>query len=366
MVIMLAALLEYTRSPNRWRWAAAALSGVLWAFTRETNTYLLLALAVILALLALRKAVPTWRGTLALAAVFVLGVVIGQTALNSPQRWYMPFLHRFSDTILPYPQRVAYYQSLGMTTLPELLALAGPWTADKEQALAQDKALQPFATWYLANGQGAYASFLVTHPLDALSGPLRDWQMLVNINLATAYAPEGFRPLLPETIANLLYLKNAVLLTGALWVALVCCLWTLWKEGTLSPIAPLGFVLLFSVANYVLSWLGDSWEVERHILPAAVGVRLAAWLALLMAFDLLWQRQRDLRRLLTHPVTTPLLLVAGLALILLSLFSDRLTGNKNAGLGLLQITGLVLGAALLTAAFLGFLRQKKTDRRKSD
>jgi hypothetical protein len=329
----------------RWPSAVAvALLSLLWAFTRDTNAYLVL-LSALPPLAFAARAAGRRRLPLALAcglvAVFVLATISTNggakasdraAALAGPAqgatsfgrepeayrlpaqqyqlfgdgRWEFPLLNVIGSRVLPDRARLEYFQRRGMPVDRELLALSGGMAAAHGGAFYRSPGLRAFRQWLKAKGQTTYIGYLLSHPVYTLR-PLWSREAFKPLLFpSSTFVKAGF-PLDPNhplhVIGALLPspAQNAVLssssISAALWLlVLAAAVILLFRRFPTRVWAVPVTLLVITVPHYLLVWHGDAQDPERHGLSVAVLFRVGLLLMILVALD-------SVRR---HPTGRPL------------------------------------------------------------
>jgi hypothetical protein len=166
LVLFLAAWLWLLRG---WSWGKVAVLSLValpWAFTRDTNGWILLMIAGLLLLGVLFfKARRTY---LALALVFAAIFALSNLSADIGQRWVFPFQNVLAQRILTDQKALAYFEDCGMPVTPELLDLAGGYANSGERAFYTEPALGSYRVWLHANGKSCYMRWLFSRPLCCL------------------------------------------------------------------------------------------------------------------------------------------------------------------------------------------------------
>ena len=277
---------------ERWHWSKALVLVViafLWTFTRDTNAWAILMLALLLALFAARS-----RGHVLLAVVFVVLFAANEFSQNAAKRWVTPFVNVVGLRVLPDAERTAYFARLGMPVTPGVMGLAGHLAWAQGRRYYTDPDLHPFREWVHAHGKATYARFLVAHPATTLLEPFRDARGLVAPTL-DYYRRAPPHSILPAALAMVLYLDGwpLLLVLGPLiLVVAVASSVRLHTRDERLLLLSCVLVLLF-YPHAAIAWHGDSNDVGRHALLASVHLRLGVWLLLISAADMLLMRTRS-------------------------------------------------------------------------
>jgi hypothetical protein len=271
-----------------WQWFKAvltALAAFSWAFTKDTNAWVVLVIAALLIIgIAARRIQSRY---VLIASVFAVIFAMNDVSANRAHRWVVAFMNNVGMRILPSPERTAYFAELGMPVTPALMQRREKKAWTDNWAFFKDPALQQFRDWLYAHGKSSYVRFLLSHLALTIQEPLRHSEELLSSELRN-YAPANFSSILSEPLAEVVYFKRwAVLLTWAAAIAVGFVfglqLWT----RNVAFLVPLALIILV-YPQAVIAWHGDPNEIGRHGLEAAVNLRLGLWLLLLFAADMMF------------------------------------------------------------------------------
>lgn len=275
---------------HAWTWPRAtgvAVVGLLYAFTRDTDAYVVGGVGlVVLASTAfgsdqLRRAIT--GGTL--VTFFVAGVFLADVG----ERWLFPFYNVLGQRILTSPQATEYFVDHGMPDGPAVRAMAGAYG---EQGFYTDPGLAELRSWATSRGRRTYAAYLLSHPGYTLLQPVRHAHQLVSD--VGVYAPDDHRDPLPGWLDRLFLPPRGRLELAMLAVAAVALAVTAGRLRTTAIwLVPL-VLTAAAVGSAYLVGHGDAREVGRHAVAVPVYVTLAAWSGGSLAVDaILLKRARS-------------------------------------------------------------------------
>jgi hypothetical protein len=274
-----------------WHWRKAVLMltvASLWAFSRDTNAWVILMLAGFLLLVG-----SLWRSRryLSIAAVFVMGFIANEVSQNYSKRWVEPFFNVVGRRILPNTERTAYFAQDGMPVTPALLRLSGQYSWSQDRAFFKDPALQEFRDWVYDHGKSSYTRFLLSHPAMTIREPFQSLEALIAPKLSSKtsyYWSHWFSPILPGTLAEVIYFDKWTLLwAGASGMILAFAVVAAIEKDNRRWLVPLLLIFL-AYPHAALAWHGDANDVGRHALQASIQLRLGLWLLLLFAGNTLF------------------------------------------------------------------------------
>ena len=255
---------------------------VLWVFARDTNAYLLLILIAGLVVLLLLS----WRGKLAsllnsrslIVAILVLAslFLFHNFTLQQSGRWINPFFNNILHNVLPFPDRVAFFESKGMPITDEVWALRN--SPGNEDGFFQ---IPELMAWTTAHGTSAYVQFLLAYP----GWTMEKFFSGVEVSFSENRQPFFFRNEERTTptisyIGDLLHSRSSSVIWIVLAETLIFGLLAVRKQR--SDITALFFMFsaLFigELLMLFISIHGDALGIVRHGMGSVIPLRLSLWL----------------------------------------------------------------------------------------
>jgi hypothetical protein len=262
-----------------WQWikvAALFAAAFLLAFTRDTNAWMLLAVAACVT----AAVILHWmeRRALLLGAGLALIFLLGNASATLGERWVFPLGNLITQRILTDPSALKYFQSCGMPTPPALLQLAGKYANSDDQAMFAGAALQGFRYWLVEQGKACYVGWLIANPIASLEATLHETGVLVAFSTVDRFFSNRYMPLLPDWLAGILYPEQFTLwIWGVSTLAIVIAIARrLWRTNALWAAVILMNLLI--LPHLFLTWHGDAMAPERHALSVGVQLYLGFWL----------------------------------------------------------------------------------------
>jgi hypothetical protein len=325
MAAVTAAWLWFVERPSWPRVAAILLLSLLWAFTRDTNAFVV---AFTLPLLA----IALWRsrrkrliavalvGGIAIFAANLVSANAGATddqraavlsgkpgggfarsaelrALPTQQyllvlhgRWEYPLLNIIGMRILPDHERVKYFQYHGMPVTPRLLQATGERGGGQNGVFFKAPELAGFRRWEEEKGQRTYLRYLVTHP-DYVVSSMASGAGLVLFpreDIAElgiwSKPPDPVGAALPGPVNRLFFSHS--LASGVVWALLLALAFflALTRVPRRIWLVPATMIVI-TVPHMLVVWHGDALEPERHGVPVAIMARLGVLLLILFGLD---------------------------------------------------------------------------------
>ncbi len=267
------------------------LTAFLLAFTRDTNAWMLLALAGLMILITLLR--WTHPRTLILSGFFVFIFFLSNTSADLGGRWRFPIGNLVGQRVLTDASAIEYFQSCGMPLTDALMRLSGRFANAEERALYNDPELESFRAWLFTHGKSCYMRWLITHPVYSIGETLTELDGLIAFSQVDRYFSRRFDPLMPVKLGRIFYLEQFSLLIWIyLTVAMAIAIWKkLWQRNRLWTVF-IGLSLLV-FPHLFLTWHGDAMAPERHALSVGVQFYLAFWLLNILIFDAFFRQTRS-------------------------------------------------------------------------
>ena len=276
LVLFLASWLWLLQSWSWWKVIQLIFVAFAWAFTRDTNAWLLLMVAGMILLAVLMFGAH--KRYLSIALIFFLIFTINDRSANIGNRWLFPFQNVLAQRILTDQTAIEFFAECGMPITSELLGMAGGYANSGDRAFYNDPTLDSYRTWVHPNGKACLMRWLLSRPLASLREPWEDFEWLLVFEEVSRFFPQRYDPILPWYAERILYPQN-----GTLW------LWTLttfsalvaiWKRAwqlNHTWVVFLGLCLLIYPHLFIV-WHGDVPGTHRHALTISLQFVLSFWL----------------------------------------------------------------------------------------
>jgi hypothetical protein len=284
LALVLAGWLALVRRPTPLRAALALVATFFWVFARDTNAYVVLALAALIAL----SLVDARRRRLKLALVAGCAAIFAASfaSAEAGQRWLLPVHDIVFRRVLETPDMKRYFAEQGHPVV-------GNWT------------LEP----WLERARGVYAGYLIRHPAYTLTAPFHGRQealystpdnrtALLDPDLGLYWVNQGAGFMRPPSVLSRIFFPRGVtvllvLLGGAVALALLVA--ARWPPPPAVWLVPAAIVLL-TYPHLLAVWHFSGYEVDRHAFEAALLLRFAVLLLLIFTLDHLLVRDHQARR----------------------------------------------------------------------
>lgn len=263
---------------------------LLWAFSRDTNAWVLLMIALFLLLLLGLRVID--RKYLALSIAFIVIFFLSNSSADRGDRWVFPFQNILGRRILPHAQAIDFFAGCGMPVSPELMELAGGYANTSERAFYEDPALQEYRLWLHQTGKLCYVKWLLSDPLESIKSPLTEFNVLISMqNLQPFLFSKKFAPVLPGRLEAILFPRWGLLIMLAinLAVLLIAILTKAWKQNKTWWLV-IGMNMLV-LPHYLITWHGDVMGIYRHVVSASIQFYLGTWLLVLLMLDSVFSLQ---------------------------------------------------------------------------
>jgi hypothetical protein len=255
----------------------------LLAFTRDTNAYLLLMLAGMLALAALFRWTRPRVFFLVVSFLFIFFVNNHTSDLGG--RWIFPLNNTVGKRILTDSSAIKFFESCGMPVKPELLALADSFANGNDRAFYESPALESYRAWLYVDGKACYMKYLLAHPIRALADPLTQFEALLRFDNLNKFFARPYDPVIPYYFEPFIYPVNFIL---PLWIVLtVITLVAIWKRAwDINPLWGIYILLCLPILPHLfITWHGDAMAPERHALSVGLQLALCFWLVIFLLLE---------------------------------------------------------------------------------
>jgi hypothetical protein len=280
--------------PSWWAYGAMVVLAAAWALARDPNGYMIVLIALAL---AVSTAISRNWGVarrMRLAATLALVGVAAVSYLSASVhfiRWGLPLQDLIAKRIAPESHQLAYFEDRGMPVTPELLAamkadregmaqLEHPPGYDSPQYLRD---ATPFHRWLLTDGRSTYTNFLLTHPGVVAEAFEHLGQTLLNPEIGgykSAAAPWD-----AGVASAAVYPDRDLQMVAWLAVALSLGAFVAVRFGPRRDWTVPLFLIVTSLPFAFIVWHGEVLELDRHGLLPSIFLRLGVLLLVLLAAD---------------------------------------------------------------------------------
>jgi hypothetical protein len=260
----------------------------LFAFTRDTNAYLLLMVGGLILIAILLR----WLSIKFLVFVFSFSIIFFISNLNADlsQRWTFPLMNVIGKRILPRTEALPFFESCGMPITPELLSAAGLYANENNRQLSEDPALEDFRLWLAENGKSCYMKWLISNPTSTAQEALKEFDAMIYFEWVGGYFSRKYQDVLPSRLERILYPVYFLpyLLAGLTLIALYGIFKKTWHENSLWIIAIILCLTIFP--HLYITWHGDDMAPERHALSVGMQLALTMWLFVFLLVEKIYSK----------------------------------------------------------------------------
>ena len=267
-LISIAAWLWYSHVQTKTSMALAWAATATWMLARDSNTAvtIFLVLSGLLALVCLKgrdskNVISKYR--IGLAAVLIVGcfAYLGQ---NISGRNDNPVMNNIGQRVLTNPQMLDWYESHGMPVNEALLERTGKSAFDDQWKMLVEPELEEFRSWSRESGQFRqlisfirFAPHWIQESFQDLEGKLGyDYHDYDQFKVADKL-PDGSWNGLGGPQSQFAALIWLILAMGSISL--------IWRDKNRIRAIVLSVLLLSCSIDYIVSWVGDSVEVNRHL-----------------------------------------------------------------------------------------------------
>ncbi|MBE3144775.1 MAG: hypothetical protein IMZ61_12770 [Planctomycetes bacterium] len=204
--------------------------------------------------------------------------------MNRSMRWEKPFIANLIGNVLPYESRVEYFIKQGM-----------PYSKDLGEAIRggvrkNDYTHFPeFMTWMKNGGGSIYTRFLMKNPFWASWVIFRDMDGFFVTNLQPYFSSDSnTRPVWFETVGNMFHPLSTVIIPIDLLLTGLILLVALHRpeKDIVAWALIFGWLFLGEILLLFVSYHGDYYSQNRHVLAALMPMRLSMWLLMVTISDI--------------------------------------------------------------------------------
>ena len=276
-----------TRNSLTLSWVATTL----WMLARDSNTAVALGIAGVIGIVGIASRVlrPQRESTVdkhfrsGLIAILLVGsfAYLGQ---NISGRNDNPVMNNIGQRVLPEPRILEWYESRGMPVTESLLERTGKNAFDDQWKMLNEPDLEKFRQWSRENGQLWQAISFVRF------SPYWLGQSVDQIESKLAYDNHDYdifkiNERLPDGAWNGVggpQSRNSLMIWFILALFSVTIVWQ--SKDRLKS----GFVTILLIScffDYIISWIGDSVEVNRHLVGCFFRTSIALSVILAIGID---------------------------------------------------------------------------------
>jgi hypothetical protein len=291
-----------------------AIVALIFAFTRDTDAYRVLLMALPILLLIVQDIRNKKRGITRHAVLFILFILIfigsdlSSSNINcrdcttpyTNARWFMPIVNNISQRILPFEERVKYFEAHGLPVTAALMEMKDKWASYPNWQWYSDPNLAAQREWIYRHGRQTYMQYLITHPQYVFASAFEYREPLLYLaGGQNAWYREMTKPI-DTRILSFFFLNDdhhlkvfVVLFTCSLLVILIIYVRDRKNcGGHIKMIFLVCYILFITIPLGILIFHGDLQDLARHSFTNIIQLNLGVVLFYLFVADLLMMKMK--------------------------------------------------------------------------
>jgi hypothetical protein len=263
---------------------------LLWGFTRDLNSWILLLIVIPIFFVWLFKK-ANYRFLFIAMAYLAIFLSNSNSVNSSPTpRWLVPYMNVLAFDILPIREAREFFAENGMPLSSKLLSWASEIPDYRSYFYSRE--FEEFRSWVVSRGRSTLGIYLINSVPTSLVAPLNSKDGFPMEQSKAIGRTWDYETILPTPIKAVIFfdLRNPIIL----WIVVICVYYAIGKLITMQQskwIVPLMGVAL-SYPYAFLAWHGDALERSRHILPAEVLLRASLIILFLLIGDEIVSKRR--------------------------------------------------------------------------
>ncbi len=289
-----------------------AIVALIFAFTRDTDAYRVLLMTLPIMFLIVQEIRNKTRSVMRHAALFIIFILIfiGSNYSTSnihcrdcatpymKARWFMPTINNLYQRILPFEDRVKYYQDHGLPVTPELMAMKYKWASSNNWQSAFDPKLAAQGEWNYLHGKQTYMKYLITHPKYVFTSALDYRDLLLYLHgTRNVWYHATAKPFDPRSIFFLnddrdLKMFIVLSLSSLILVLILYVRHGRDDSGDIMRILLIGYIIFITIPIGILIFHADLMDLARHLYTNIIQLNLGFVLFYLYMADLLMMKMK--------------------------------------------------------------------------
>ena len=256
------------------------------ACTRDSYAVVLLVVTGLAGIVAIAR--RTLRRRAAIVAAVCLVAALGNIAAsNHAGRWFDPLNETIAVRLLGDHTATKYFADHGMPLTPQVRALHHK---NSIVYLAYNvtfgREYRTYRSWLLHKGRSTYTSFLLTHPGWDVSHPFEGRASFLKPDLR-----DYGRTFYVEPRGGFLYVGKVGMPQSQpvveIWLvlAVVATAFLGRRRRDRVLLLTIGLSTLIMLVHFLVAWHGDALEIDRHVIGAAIQLRILLWIVAAMTLD---------------------------------------------------------------------------------
>ena len=310
--VFLGAYLWYTNKRSILLVVFLAIVALLFAFTRDTDAYRVLLMTLPILLLIVHAIRNKTRGVMhhiVLSIIFILIFIGSNYSTSNIQcrdcvtsymnaRWFMPIVNNVFQRILPYEDRLKYFEDHGLPVTPALMAMKHKWASSNNWQSTFDPKLAAEREWIYRHGRQTYMKYLITHPKYTFSSAFDYRDALLYLNGERNAWYQGTAKPFDARFVFFLNDDRDLKMFLVLFLASLILVLTIYvrhgkdNRGHIMRILLIGYVIIIAIPLGMLIFHGDLMDLARHSYTNIIQLNLGFVLFYLYMADLLMMKMK--------------------------------------------------------------------------
>ena len=289
-----------------------AIVALLFAFTRDTDAYRVLLMTLPILLLIIQEIRKKTQGVMRHAVLFIIFILIFIGSNHSTTnihcrdcvtshmnaRWFMPIVNNLFQRILPFEDRVKYFEDHGLPVTPALMAMKHKWASSNNWQSAFDPKLAAEREWIYLHGRQTYMKYLITHPEYVFTSAIDYRDALLYLDgERNAWYQGTAKPF----DARLVFFLNddrdlkmflVLFLSSLILILIIYVRHGKDDRGHIMRILLISYVIFIAIPLGLLIFHGDLMDLARHSYTNIIQLNLGFLLFYLYMSDLLMMKMR--------------------------------------------------------------------------
>jgi len=214
-------------------------------------------------------------------------------------RWHMPIVNNMFQRILPFEDRVKYFEAHGLPVTTELMSMKNKWANADNWRWYIDPRLAAQREWNYRYGRQTYMKYLITHPKYVVASAFDYRDLLLYLDGEHNIWHKNAKSI-NIRILSVFFLNDDVdlkMFLALLLSSLILLFIIYYKQGKddgehITMILLTCYIILITIPLGILIFHGDLMDLARHSFTNIVQLNLGVVLLYLFIADLLMMKMR--------------------------------------------------------------------------
>jgi|GEM_PF-868003 len=264
---------------------------ILYVFSRESNQYFVFFGVLILLSAGLFGILPP-RNTNYLLAYFVIfiGIVVGKNiSFERSNLWQVHLFDHLAHRIIPDERMLDFFVSAGLPLSEDLIGITDMPGHEYLPYLFDDPGMAEVREWVSQYGLSTYLGYLISHPIDSLIEPLRQFPSILLGDNLEYHNPRYAVQTIPVWLMDLtrrFYPRDFYTMIAFVGLAAFGVIRYIFDRNQARSSWIVVAVLLVSLYPMMfIIWHGNPIEIERHAASIGIQLRLMGWMTVALLLD---------------------------------------------------------------------------------